>query len=82
MVTIGRKAAVVRIGERSFSGFLAWLLWLSVHLTYLIGFRNRVFVLINWAWDYLFAERAVRLILPKKDWDPDLCSPEPKEKQS
>ncbi len=90
MVTIGRKAAVVRIGERTFSGFLAWVLWLSVHLTYLIGFRNRVFVLINWAWDYLFAERAVRLILPKKDWDPDLCfeeKPEPpaereKEKQS
>ncbi len=78
MVTIGRKAAVVRIGNRSFSGFLAWVLWLCVHLTYLIGFRNRIFVLINWAWDYLFAERAVRLILPKQDWDPKLCS---KEKQ-
>ncbi len=77
MVTIGRKAAVVRIGERTFSGFPAWLLWLSVHLTYLIGFRNRMFVLINWAWDYLFAERAVRLILPKREWDPNLCAEEP-----
>jgi NADH dehydrogenase len=65
MVTIGRNAAVARIGGRSFSGFVAWVLWLTVHLSYLIGFRNRLLVLINWAWDYLFRERAVRLIMPK-----------------
>lgn len=66
MATIGRQAAVVRMGNFAFSGFLAWLLWLFVHLAYLIGFRNRLIVLINWAWDYLFYERAVRLILPRR----------------
>jgi len=66
MATIGRQAAVVRMGNFAFSGLLAWLLWLFVHLAYLIGFRNRLIVLINWAWDYLFYERAVRLILPRR----------------
>jgi NADH:ubiquinone reductase (H+-translocating) len=64
MVTIGRNAAVVRLGKRTFTGFIAWLMWLGVHLLKLIGFRNRLLVLINWAWDYLFYERAVRLIYP------------------
>ncbi len=64
MVTIGRNAAVACLGRRCFSGFPAWVLWLSVHIFNLIGFRNRLLVLINWAWDYLFYERAVRLILP------------------
>jgi NADH dehydrogenase len=64
MVTIGRNAAVVHLSGRNFTGFLAWLLWLSVHLFKLIGFRNRLLVLINWAWDYLFFERGVRLIVP------------------
>ncbi len=63
MVTIGRNAAVAHVWARSFTGFPAWLLWPSVHLVNLIGFRNRLFVLINWAWDYFFYERAVRLIL-------------------
>jgi hypothetical protein len=49
---------------RNFTGFLAWLLWLSVHIFRLIGFRNRLLVLINSAWDYLFFERGVRLIVP------------------
>ncbi len=66
MATIGRNAAVVYWRGRSFTGFSAWILWLSVHLFHLIGFRNRLFVLINWAWDYLFYERAVRLILPSE----------------
>ncbi|MCC8193524.1 MAG: NAD(P)/FAD-dependent oxidoreductase [Deltaproteobacteria bacterium] len=64
MVTIGRSAAVAAIGKREFTGFPAWLLWLFVHLSYLIGFRNRILVLLGWAWDYLFYERSVRLILP------------------
>jgi NADH dehydrogenase len=46
--------------------FAAWVVWLSVHLVKLIGFCNRLLVLINWAWDYLFYERAVRLILPQR----------------
>jgi NADH dehydrogenase len=64
MVTIGRNAAVVQIKGHSFTGFLAWILWLGVHLFNLIGFRNRLQVMINWAWDYIFFERAMRLIVP------------------
>ena len=64
MATIGRNAAVAHLGWRDFTGFPAWALWLAVHLFRLIGFRNRLLVLINWAWDYLFYERGVRLILP------------------
>ena len=66
MVTIGRNAAVAHLSGLAFTGFPAWVLWLSVHLFNLIGFRNRLFVLINWAWDYFFYERAVRLILPSE----------------
>lgn len=64
MITIGRKAAGVAIGEKTFQGFFAWFIWLVIHLFNLIGFRNRVMVLINWAWDYLLYERAVRFIFP------------------
>ena len=64
LVTLGRNAAVACLGKRCFTGFFAWLLWLGVHIFKLIGFRNRLLVLINWGWDYLFYERAVRLILP------------------
>jgi NADH dehydrogenase len=64
MVILGRNAAVARIGGRSFTGFPAWALWLIVHIYKLIGFRNRLVVLINWAWDYFFFERALRVILP------------------
>ena len=64
MVTIGRNAAVAYPFRRAFTGFPAWVLWLIFHLFKLIGFRNRLLVLINWAWDYFLYERAVRLILP------------------
>jgi NADH dehydrogenase len=64
MVTIGRNAAVAHPFRRAFTGFPAWVLWLIFHLFKLIGFRNRLLVLINWAWDYFLYERAVRLILP------------------
>jgi NADH dehydrogenase len=64
MVTIGRNSGAAHLLGRSFTGFVAWVIWLSVHLYNLIGFRNRLFVLIDWAWDYFFYERAVRLILP------------------
>ncbi len=66
MVTIGRNTAVAQVWNRSFTGFPAWILWLGVHLFNLIGFRNRLFVLVNWALDYLFSERAVCLILPNE----------------
>ncbi|MCL2347154.1 MAG: NAD(P)/FAD-dependent oxidoreductase [Planctomycetaceae bacterium] len=67
MAVIGRNAAVARVGRFGFCGFLAWVFWLALHWTYLIGFHNRLFVLINWAWDYLFFERSVRLILPRRN---------------
>ncbi len=63
MVTIGRNRGVARIWGRTMRGFLAWVAWLIVHLIRLIGFRNRLFVLTNWAWNYIFYDRAVRLIL-------------------
>jgi NADH dehydrogenase len=66
MATVGRSAAVAELFGRAFTGFLAWIIWLAVHLFQLIGFRNRLIVLINWAWSYLFFERVVRLILPTK----------------
>lgn len=64
MAVIGRNAAVAWIGGRSFTGFFAWLLWLGIHLVYLIGFRNRLAVLLNWGWDYVFFERAARILIP------------------
>jgi NADH dehydrogenase len=66
LATIGRSSAVARLGRWSFEGFTAWVLWLVVHLVGLIGFRNRLLVLVNWAWDYFFYERAVRLITTEK----------------
>lgn len=62
LATIGRNAAVARIGGFSFSGFIAWMIWVVLHIYRLIGFRNRLLVLINWAWDYFFYENQVRLI--------------------
>ena len=66
MITIGRKSAGVAIGARTYTGFFAWLIWLVIHLFNLIGFRNRMMVLINWAWDYLLYERAVRFVFPSE----------------
>ena len=65
MVILGRNAAVAHLRGRRYTGFPAWIVWLSVHIYQLIGFRNRLVVMINWAWDYFFFERAVRIILPE-----------------
>src|SRR5512138_130796 len=62
LATIGRAAAVARIGRLEFSGFAAWLAWLFIHLFFLIGFRNRVAVILQWAWSYLTFKRGARLI--------------------
>ncbi|MCC6146294.1 MAG: NAD(P)/FAD-dependent oxidoreductase [Anaerolineaceae bacterium] len=64
LATIGRNQAVAAIGGFKFRGFPAWVVWLGAHILRIIGFRNRLIVLINWAWDYLFYDRAVRLIEP------------------
>jgi NADH dehydrogenase len=62
LATIGRAAAVAQFGEIHISGFLAWLSWLFIHIFFLIGFRNRIIVLIQWAWSYFTYERGARLI--------------------
>jgi NADH dehydrogenase len=62
MATIGRHAAVAHVYGLQLSGLLAWVIWLTVHLVWLIGFRNRLLVLVNWAWNYFTYDRAVRLI--------------------
>ena len=67
LATIGRAAAVADFGKIHISGFLAWLSWLSVHIFFLIGFRNRIIVLIQWAWSYLTYERGARLITGDKN---------------
>jgi len=62
LATIGRAAAVAQVGGLRFSGLAAWLLWLFVHIFFLIGFRNRVAVILQWAWSYLTFRRGARLI--------------------
>jgi NADH dehydrogenase len=62
LATIGRAAAVADLGRVKFTGLIAWLAWLVVHIFYLIGFRNRVLVLLEWAWSYLTTQRGARLI--------------------
>jgi NADH dehydrogenase len=62
LATIGRAAAVAEFGRIHISGFIAWLSWLFVHILFLIGFRNRLIVFIQWAWSYVTYERGARLI--------------------
>ncbi len=62
LATIGRAAAIAQFGKIHISGFIAWLSWLFVHILFLIGFRNRLLVFIQWAWSYVTYERGARLI--------------------
>lgn len=62
LATIGRAAAVAQFGKIHISGYVAWLSWLFVHILFLIGFRNRLLVFIQWAWSYVTYERGARLI--------------------
>jgi len=80
LATIGRAAAVAEFGKIHISGFLAWLAWLFVHILFLIGFRNRLLVFIQWAWSYVTYERGARLITGSTDlpgWTPDSHSAVP-----
>jgi NADH dehydrogenase len=70
MATIGRSAAVAWIGRFHFSGFLAWLSWLLVHLIFLIGFRNKLAVLLQWTYSYFTYKRSARLIVTPPQPDP------------
>jgi NADH dehydrogenase len=67
LATIGRAAAVAQFGRIHISGFVAWLSWLFVHIFFLIGFRNRLLVFIQWAWSYVTYERGARLITGSTD---------------
>ena len=61
--TVGRQAAVVSIGGLRLTGALVWLIWSAAHIWFLIGFRNRIAVTLDWAWAYLTFERGARLIM-------------------
>ncbi len=63
MATVGRGAAVAQIGPIKIDGLIGWLMWVFVHLLYLVGFRSRVIVFITWAFNYFFYDRPVRLIV-------------------
>lgn len=62
LATIGRAAAVADFGRIHLSGFIAWLAWLFIHILMLIGFRNRLSVMLQWTWAYVVAQRGPRLI--------------------
>lgn len=67
LATIGRAAAVADFGRMHISGVIAWLMWLFVHIFFLIGFRNRLVVMIEWAWAYITHQRPTRLITGSSD---------------
>jgi NADH:ubiquinone reductase (H+-translocating) len=79
LATIGRKAAVAMVGRLKFSGYPAWLFWLFVHLYFLIGFRNRLMVMTDWAWAYITFERNARIIT---DVDDPAAQPKPDQQGS
>ena len=66
LATIGRKAAVADLGRIRLTGFPAWLLWSFAHLWFLVGFRNRVVVFLDWAWAYATFDRGARLITERR----------------
>jgi NADH dehydrogenase len=70
MATIGRRAAVLESGRLKLTGWIAWAAWLFVHILFLIGFRNRLSVFMQWAWSYVTWQRGARLITG--DVAPDL----------
>jgi NADH dehydrogenase len=74
LATIGRSAAVADLGKVRLSGLLAWVAWLGLHLLFLVGFRNRVLVLFEWAWSFLSYDRGARLITGPIRRKPDACA--------
>jgi len=78
MATIGRKSAVAQLGRIRLSGYLAWWLWGLAHIYFLIGFRNRAVVAMNWAWNYVSFQRGTRLITgADPELDPVTMAPPP-----
>jgi NADH dehydrogenase len=62
MATIGKHRAIAQTGRLRLTGLVAWLAWLFIHILYLIGFKNRVTVFLEWTWSYAFSRRGARLI--------------------
>jgi NADH dehydrogenase len=67
MATIGRSRAICAAGRLQFGGFAAWVFWLCVHIYFLVGFKNRLFVVLQWAWSYVSYGRGARLIV-SREW--------------
>ena len=67
MATVGRSFAIGVIGKWRVSGLIGWVLWMGIHISYLVNFRSRIIVFIEWAWAYLTFERGVRLIISAED---------------
>jgi NADH dehydrogenase len=67
MATIGRSKAIAQVAGMKFKGFIAWMMWLGLHVFFLIGFRNRIIVMLEWFWAYLTRERSARLITGDAD---------------
>ncbi len=66
MATIGKTKAIAQVGNIRLTGFIAWLSWLFIHILYLVGFKNKFAVFLQWIWSYLFAKRGSRLITDKE----------------
>lgn len=77
MATIGRSAAVAQIKKLQLSGWIAWFMWLVVHLLFLVGFRNKISVLIQWTYSYLTYKRGARIITGMDE--PQVCQPKPEQ---
>jgi NADH:quinone reductase (non-electrogenic) len=77
LATIGRKRAIVQMGRFKLTGFFAWVLWSVAHIYFLIGFRNRLAVALNWLWNYVTFQRGTRLITGMEGARiPDMALPE------
>ena len=74
LATIGKRSAVARFGKWQFAGFFAWVLWLVIHLMKIVAFRNRILVLMQWAWNYFTNDRSARLITGAVPNDADLAA--------
>ena len=70
LATIGRKSAVVSLGPVRLTGFIGWLFWSAIHIWFLIGFRSRIVVAINWLWSYVTFQRGARLIPERRRGTP------------
>ncbi|MGI9060960.1 MAG: NAD(P)/FAD-dependent oxidoreductase [Ktedonobacteraceae bacterium] len=67
LATVGRSFGIIEIGKLRLAGFIAWVMWLFIHILYLIGFRNRFVVMFQWAWAYITYQRGARLITFERD---------------